>query len=94
VEFVPIAFEEMAGAYDQADRKAARDFAARWMAQAQTLGGVKPETIEDCGAMYVAMKHVMDKYQARGISINCLDGFYGGHLKWAAVSPIRCPRSR
>jgi hypothetical protein len=81
VEFVPIAFEEMAGVYDQADRKAAKDFATRWMEQAQTLGGVKPEVIEKSGAMYVAMKQVMDKYHARGISINCLDGFYGGHLK-------------
>jgi len=81
VEFVPIAFEEMAAAYDQADRKAAHDFAARWMEQAQTLGSVKPETIEDSGAMYVAMKQVMEKYKARGISINCLGGFYEGHLK-------------
>ena len=39
------------------------------------------EIIENAGAMYVAMKQVMDKHDARGISINCLGGFYGGHLK-------------
>ena len=31
--------------------------------------------------MYVAMRRLLDKHGARGISINCLGGFYGGHLK-------------
>jgi hypothetical protein len=31
--------------------------------------------------MYVAMKQLIDKHGARGISINCLGGFYGGHLQ-------------
>ncbi len=81
VEFIPVKFEELAGAYDQADPKVARGFAERWMERAQTLGGVKPEVIEKAGAMYVAMKKLMDQHGARGISINCLGGFYGGHLK-------------
>ena len=81
VEFVPIAFEEMAGAYDKANPKAARALAERWIEKAQTLGGIKPEVIEKCGAMYVGMKQLLDKHGARGISINCLGGFYGGHLK-------------
>ena len=81
VEFVPISFEEMAGAYEQADAKAAKEFANRWMEKAQTLGGIKPEEIEKSGAMYVGMKQLMDKHGARGISINCLGGFYEGHLK-------------
>jgi hypothetical protein len=81
VEFIPIGFEEMTGAYDQADKKAAREFAERWMQKAKTLGGVKPEVVESCGAMHAGMKQLMDKHRARGISINCLGGFYGGHLK-------------
>ncbi|HVN77425.1 MAG TPA: hypothetical protein VMW38_00335 [Terriglobia bacterium] len=81
VEFVPISFEEMAGAYEQADMKGAKEFADRWMGKAQSLGTVKPEVVEKSGAMYVAMKGLMDKYGARGISINCLGGFYEGHLK-------------
>ena len=81
VEILPITFEEMAGAYNQADAKTARAFAEGWAARAQTLGGVKAEVIEKCGAMYVAMKQLLDKHGARGISINCLGGFYGGHLK-------------
>ena len=31
--------------------------------------------------MYVAMQDLMRKHSASGISINCLGGFYGGHLK-------------
>jgi hypothetical protein len=81
VEFVPIPFEEMAGAYDQANPKAARASAERWIEKAQSLGGVKPDVIEKSGVMYVAMKQLMDKHGARGISINCLGGFYDGHLK-------------
>lgn len=81
VELVPITFEEMAGAYAQADAKVARTFAERWMAKAQSLGGVQSEVIEKSGAMYVGMKQLLDKHGARGISINCLGGFYGGHLK-------------
>jgi hypothetical protein len=81
VEFVSVTFEEIAGACQQADPKAARTFAERWMGKAQSLGGVKPEVIEQAGAMYVAMKRLLDKHGARGITINCLGGFYGGHLK-------------
>jgi hypothetical protein len=81
VEFVPVSFQEMAEAYDRADRSAAGEFAERWMKGAQTLGGVTREVVEKSGAMYVGMKQLMDKYDARGISINCLGGFYEGHLK-------------
>lgn len=81
VEFVPIAFEEMAAAYEQADPKAAKESADRWERRAQKIEGVNRQTLEQSGAMYVAMKQLMDKHRARGISINCLGGFYGGHLK-------------
>lgn len=81
VEFVPISFPEMADAYEQAGKKAAGEFAERWMQNAKTVEGVKPEVIEKSGAMYVGMKQLMDKHKARGISINCLGGFYEGHLK-------------
>jgi len=81
VEFIPIKFEEMAGAYERADAKAGKEFAERWMNKAQKIEAVMPETIEKCGVMYVAMKQLIEKHEARGISINCLGGFYGGHLK-------------
>jgi hypothetical protein len=81
VDLIPVAFEELAEAYNRADSKAAGEFAERWTAQAQRIREVQPEVIVKSGAMYVAMKQLMDKRDARGISINCLGGFYGGHLK-------------
>ncbi len=81
VEFVPVEFKELAGAYDQADPQAAREFAAQWTGKAQVVSGVDPAALEQAGAMYGAMKQVMERHGARGISINCLGGFYEGHLK-------------
>jgi hypothetical protein len=81
VTFVPVGFKEIAAAYEQADQGEAKEFAARWMANAKEV--VEPDRAEivRSGLMYGAMKQLMDKHGARGISINCLGGFYGGHLK-------------
>jgi hypothetical protein len=81
VKMVAIDFKELAAAYDRADRQAAKAFADRWMQQAEKVVEPDRATIEDSGAMYVAMKELLDKHGAQGISINCLGGFYGGHLK-------------
>ena len=81
VEFVPIAFEELAAAYEVADQEAAQDFADRWMEESQEVVEPTKEDIYGSGAMYVAMQALMSKHRAAGISINCLGGFYGGHLK-------------
>lgn len=80
VEFVPVSFEELTSAYDEADRAAATKFAERWAEQAE--GVVEPDRseLEKSGAMYGAMKLLMERHGARGISINCLGGFYGGHM--------------
>jgi len=80
VEFVPIAFPEMHQAHQKADRGEAKAFADRWIKQAREVVEPDRAEIENAGALYVAMKQLMDKHDARGISINCLGGFYGGHL--------------
>ena len=81
VEFLAISFEELSAAYAQADAEAAASFADRWMQQAQQVVEPNREEIVNSAAMYVAMKQLLDKHGARGISINCLGGFYGGHMK-------------
>jgi L-fucose isomerase-like protein len=81
VNLVPIAFEEMAAAYAQADAKSAEAAADRWIKQAQQVVEPSREDIQKSALMYVAMRHLLDKHGAKGISINCLGGFYGGHLK-------------
>jgi len=81
VKLVPISFQEMAAAYDQADQDAGKEYADRWIKAAQEVVEPTRDDIEKSGTMYVAMKQLIKKHGARGISINCLGGFYGGHLK-------------
>lgn len=78
---VPVEFEEIAAAYEGADRTKAKEFADRWITTAKEVVEPNRDDIERSGAMYVAMKELMKKHGAMGISINCLGGFYGGHMK-------------
>jgi hypothetical protein len=81
VTFKPIEFPELSAAYAAADREAAKVCADRWMDQAQEVVEPSCDDIERSAAMYLAMKQLMDKHGACGISINCLGGFYGGHME-------------
>ena len=78
---VPIDFKELHEAYLKADRDEARTWADRWSAGAEKIVEPKRQDLEDSGAMYVAMREVMQRRSAQAITINCLGGFYGGHLK-------------
>lgn len=80
VQMVPIDFKVLAAAVAEADRDGAREFAGRWIDGAQKVVEPTRHEIEKSGAMYLGMKKLLMQYQARGISINCLGGFYGGHL--------------
>ena len=79
--FVPLAFDEMAAAYEEADKDAGKAAAGRWIADAEQVVEPQRDEIERSGVVYVAMKNLIKKHGASGISINCLGGFYGGHLK-------------
>jgi len=81
LEFVPIDFKELGDAYDKTDPAVGGKFADRWMQAAQEVVEPDRAEIERSGRMYEAMKKLIDKHGASGISINCLGGFYGGHLK-------------
>ncbi len=81
LQLVPITFEELSAAYAQADPDAARAFADRWAAGAQKVVEPDRAELERSGMVYVAMKEMLKKHGASGISINCLGGFYGGHIK-------------
>ena len=77
---VPLGFEDMQAAYAKADRKEAARWAAQW-----TTGAVKTveptaKDIEDSAAMYLAQLDLLARHKAQAITVNCLGGFYGGHL--------------
>ena len=78
VEHLP--FSELNEAWKQADKDESRAVADRWTQEAKKIEGVSRETLETSAAMYLAEKALIKKHGAMGITINCLGGFYGGHI--------------
>ncbi len=80
IKVVHVPFAEVNDAWKAADKDEARAVADAWTKAARTVEGVSRETLETSAAMYLAEKAVMKKHGACGITINCLGGFYGGHI--------------
>jgi len=80
VPVVPVSFSEVNEAWAAADKDESRAIADLWQNSATLVEGVSRETLEQSAAMYLAEKAVMKKYDANAITINCLGGFYGGHI--------------
>lgn len=76
-----VSFAEVNEAWKAADPDEARAVADRWVAQAARVEGVSRETLEASAAMYLAQKAVLARHGANAITINCLGGFYGGHIQ-------------
>jgi uncharacterized protein (DUF1330 family) len=75
-----IEFPEINQAYNNADRTSAQKWAARWMKEAAKIIEPTREDVIKSAILYVAMTDLMKKYQAQAITVNCLGGFYGGHM--------------
>jgi len=75
-----VSFAEVNDAWRAADKDEARAIADRWQKAASAVVGVSRETLEQSAAMYLAEKAVLKKHGANAITINCLGGFYGGHI--------------
>lgn len=75
-----VSFAEVNEAWKTADKNEAKEIAERWSKNATKVEGVSRETLEQSSAMYLAQKAVLKKHGANAISINCLGGFYGGHI--------------
>ena len=78
---LPVKFKELHEAFLKADRGEARKWADRWTTTARKVVEPKKEDLEKSGAMHVAMLELLKRHKAQAITINCLGGFYGGHLK-------------
>jgi hypothetical protein len=78
---IQIGFEELSAACESADGDKARQLAARWKSLAKSVQLDDPDaTLEKSARLYLAQQAVLEKHQAEAITINCLGGFYGGHL--------------
>jgi len=75
-----VSFAEVNAAWTEADPEASRAVADRWEQGAILVEGVSRETIEQSAAMYLALKAVLQRHGANAITVNCLGGFYGGHI--------------
>jgi L-fucose isomerase-like protein len=75
-----LSFEEINKAWEAADRDESRAVADRWQEAATDVIDVSRETLETSAAMYLGMKEVLKRHEANAITINCLGGFYGGHI--------------
>lgn len=73
-------FSELNSAWKKADREEADFIARNWWKQAALVQNVKFSELVNSAAMYLGMKQLLQQYQARAITINCLGGFYGGHI--------------
>jgi L-fucose isomerase-like protein len=72
--------EELDKMYKQADRAEAKKWANRWIRAAEKVVEPSRQEIEKSGAMYLAMQEMMRQNKAQAITVNCLGGFYGGHI--------------
>lgn len=75
-----VSFAELNDAWKAADPDESRAVADRWEREAALVEGVSRETLVASAAMYLAQKAVLKKHDANAITVNCLGGFYGGHI--------------
>jgi hypothetical protein len=75
-----VSFDEVNAAWESADKDMSKTVARKWKDNAAKVVGVSDATLETSAAMYLGMKEVLKKHQANAIAINCLGGFYGGHI--------------
>ncbi len=75
-----VSFAVVNEAWKAADKDEAHHIAERWQQKATDVIEVPFEELENSAAMYLGMKQVMKQYDANAITINCLGGFYGGHI--------------
>jgi hypothetical protein len=80
IQILNVPYAEINEAWKAADRGESRAVAERWQKTAVKIDGVTRETLESSAAMYLGMKDVLARHGAGAITINCLGGFYGGHI--------------
>jgi hypothetical protein len=78
LEYIP--FSEVNKAWSGADKDEAAAVAERWKKTALEIVEVSDETLLTSAAMYLGMKSVLKQRGANAITVNCLGGFYGGHI--------------
>ena len=80
IEIVRVPFAELNDLWEKADKDKAQEVMKNWKAGADVVIGVQDDVLEAAARMYLAQKQCMENHGACAITINCLGGFYGGHI--------------
>ena len=75
-----ISFAEVNKAWERADKDESQAVVNKWKKSATEIIGIPDETLLTSASMYLGMKSVLKAHDANAITINCLGGFYGGHI--------------
>ena len=80
IEIIRRPFAELNALWENADKDQAMEVVKRWKNGATAIIDVPGETLEESARMYLAMKQCLKNHDACAITINCLGGFYDGHI--------------
>jgi hypothetical protein len=80
VQVLEIPYAEVNEAWKVADKDKSKEVADMWATRAVKVVGVPRKVLETSAAMYLGLKAVLKNHGADGVTINCLGGFYGGHI--------------
>ncbi|MCL2303811.1 MAG: hypothetical protein FWC43_08700 [Planctomycetaceae bacterium] len=83
MDIVELPFADLNAAWDKAmaEKTEAQKIVDRWKKEAVTIeNGITDEELFKSAAMFLAEKALLDEHGAMGITVNCLGGFYGGHI--------------
>ena len=80
IEIIKRPFAELNDIWEKADKDMAMEIVKNWKSNAAAIVDVPETTLEESARMYLAMKQCLKNHDACAITINCLGGFYGGHI--------------
>jgi len=83
IEIIHVGFEQLNAAMKEAmvENAEAWRIARGWRDKAKLIAPeISDQTLFESAAMYLAQKALLKKYDATGITINCLGGFFGKHI--------------
>jgi len=72
--------EELVAEYERVNESEAEPVAQRWISRALAVVEPSRSEILKSARMYLAMRRLLEKHGAQGITIDCLGLFYGGKL--------------
>ena len=85
VNVVKIGFEEIEEEFKRASIDKASEIVEQIMKRAEGVIGVSPKDVRDSARLYLALKKILQKYEADGIAIDCLGGFARGEFQLILV---------